>query len=147
VLTAAIAALSEKHQTIVVLRDVEGLSPQEIAQITGLSVANVKVRTHRARRELRRRLEAFMSGPLAFAARASVTPTDTYRSDALQPTARRAASNQTSPRSVLKVSGEGEPRRATHRREETARSVRDDETDDRKTSLTQPRGEPSCERN
>jgi RNA polymerase sigma-70 factor (ECF subfamily) len=125
VLTAAIAALSEKHHTIVVLRDVEGLSTQEIAQITGLSVANVKVRTHRARRELRRRLEAFMSGPLAVAARAGVIPTDAYRSDALQPTARRAAGNQTSPQSVLKVSGEGERRRATHRREETARSVRD----------------------
>jgi RNA polymerase sigma-70 factor (ECF subfamily) len=47
VLTAAIVALSDAYRTVVVLRDVEGLSPREIAQITGLSVASVKVRTHR----------------------------------------------------------------------------------------------------
>src|SRR5262249_13155230 len=63
VLTAAIATLPEKYRTVVVLRDVEGLSTQEIAQITGLSVASMNVRTHRARRELRRWLTAFMSDP------------------------------------------------------------------------------------
>jgi hypothetical protein len=46
----------------VVLRDVEGLPTQEIAQITGLSVANVKVRTHRGRLVLRKRLSAYLSG-------------------------------------------------------------------------------------
>src|SRR5262249_7598801 len=55
VLTAAIETLPEDYRTVVVLRDVEGLSTQEIAQITGLSVASVKVRTHRARLLLRRR--------------------------------------------------------------------------------------------
>jgi RNA polymerase sigma-70 factor, ECF subfamily len=62
VLTAAIEALPEAYRTVVVLRDVQGLPTQEIAQITGLSVANVKVRTHRARLALRRRLSAYLSG-------------------------------------------------------------------------------------
>ncbi len=62
VLTAAIEALPEAYRTVVVLGDVEGLPTQEIAQITGLSVANVKVRTHRARLVLRKRLSAYLSG-------------------------------------------------------------------------------------
>ena len=62
VLTAAIEALPEAYRTVVVLRDVEGLPTQEIAQITGLSIANVKVRTHRARLVLRKRLSAYLSG-------------------------------------------------------------------------------------
>ena len=61
VLTAAIESLPEGYRTVVVLRDVEGLSMQEIAEITGLSVANVKVRTHRARLVLRKRLGAYLS--------------------------------------------------------------------------------------
>ena len=59
VLTAAIEALPEDNRTIVVLRDVEGLSTQRIAQITGFSVANVKTRAHRARLALRKRLTAY----------------------------------------------------------------------------------------
>ncbi len=62
VLRAAIEALPEAYRTVVVLGDVEGLPTQEIAQITGLSVANVKVRTHRARLMLRKRLGAYLSG-------------------------------------------------------------------------------------
>ncbi len=116
VLTAAIAALPEEYRTVVVLRDVEGLSTQEMAQITGLSVANVKVRTHRARLELRRRLEAFMACPLPASARATVTPTDVYRSDALQPTALRIAGNPASQRYVLKVQ---------HRREQRRQHIRE----------------------
>ena len=107
VLTAAIAALSEEYRTVVVLRDVEGLSPQEVAQITGQSVASVNVRRHRARLELRRRLAVFLSGPRLAAARATMTPTDVYRSDALQPTGLQVAGNPTSHRSVLRVTGEG----------------------------------------
>ena len=105
VLTAAIAALSEKYRTVVVLRDVEGLPTQKIAQITGLSVASVKVRTHRARRELRWRLAAFLSDPRPAPARATRTPIAVYRSDPL-PTALRVAGNPISQRSVLKVTGE-----------------------------------------
>lgn len=106
VLTAAIAALSEEYRTVVVLRDVEELPTQKIAQITGLSVASVKVRAHRARRELRRRLAAFLSDPRPPAARATRTPTAVYRSAPLPSTALRIAGNPISQCSVLKVTGE-----------------------------------------
>jgi len=62
VLTAAIETLPENYRTIVVLRDVDGLSTRQIAQITGLSVANVKIRALRARLVLRKRLGAYLSG-------------------------------------------------------------------------------------
>ena len=72
-LTAALDALPGDFRAIVMLRDVEGLSPSTISQITGLSVAAVKTRTHRARLMLRKRLEEYfaisvkrsaLSGPL-----------------------------------------------------------------------------------
>ena len=75
VLTAAIDALPEDYRVIVVLRDVEGLSPQDVSQITGLSVVAVKTRTHRARLALRKRLgEYFSDRPSALPASPSVSP-------------------------------------------------------------------------
>jgi RNA polymerase sigma-70 factor (ECF subfamily) len=66
VLTAALDALPGDYRAIVMLRDVEGLSPPTIGQITGLSVAAVKTRTHRARLMLRKRLgEYFSDRPLS----------------------------------------------------------------------------------
>jgi RNA polymerase sigma factor (sigma-70 family) len=59
---AAIQTLPESYRTVVVLRDVEGLPTQAIAQITGLSVANVKAGAHRARLVLREQLGAYLSG-------------------------------------------------------------------------------------
>ena len=50
---AAVAALPESSRTIVVLRDVEGLSTAEVAAHTGLSETAVKVRLFRARERLR----------------------------------------------------------------------------------------------
>src|SRR5262249_55964452 len=55
-LIAALDSLPEDYRSIVVLRDVEGRSPQDVSQITGLSVAAVKTRTHRARVVLRKGL-------------------------------------------------------------------------------------------
>jgi RNA polymerase sigma-70 factor (ECF subfamily) len=49
----AIAALDEKYRTILVLRDVEGLTAPEVAELTGLELATVKTRLHRARAALR----------------------------------------------------------------------------------------------
>jgi RNA polymerase sigma-70 factor (ECF subfamily) len=43
--------LSAPHRTVLVLRDVEGLSYQEIAQVTDWPLGSVKGRLHRARRE------------------------------------------------------------------------------------------------
>ena len=52
----AIAALDEEQRTVVVLRDVEDLSIEEICEITGLPDGTVKSRLHRARLVLRKRL-------------------------------------------------------------------------------------------
>src|SRR5262249_10311660 len=56
VLIAALESLPEDYRAIVLLRDVEGLSPPDVSQITGLSIAGVKTRTHRARLVLRKLL-------------------------------------------------------------------------------------------
>ena len=56
-LEEAIAALEPNHREVLLLRDVEGLSAKEVADATGLSVAAVKSRLHRARLDLRARLQ------------------------------------------------------------------------------------------
>jgi RNA polymerase sigma-70 factor (ECF subfamily) len=52
----AIAGLAPTYREVLVLRDVEGLTAGEVAEVTGLSVDAVKSRLHRARSDLRRRL-------------------------------------------------------------------------------------------
>jgi len=61
VLIAALDSLPEGYRTIVLLRDVEGLSPPDVSQITGLSIAGVKTRTHRARLVLRKMLGEYLT--------------------------------------------------------------------------------------
>ena len=51
-------ALPESYRTVLALSDLEGFKNQEIAEILGLSVEAVKIRLHRARRELKKRFEA-----------------------------------------------------------------------------------------
>ena len=60
-LGTAIEGLGDDYRAVVVLRDVEGLPNREIAEILGLTVVNVKMRVHRARLFLRKRLEAHLS--------------------------------------------------------------------------------------
>jgi RNA polymerase sigma-70 factor (ECF subfamily) len=55
-----IAALEEEQRLLIVLRDVQGLSYQEIASITALPEGTVKSRLHRARMTLKDRLQKFM---------------------------------------------------------------------------------------
>lgn len=55
-LDKAIAALPEKFRVVFVLREVEGLSTEETAQIIGLTLSATKVRLHRARLFLREQL-------------------------------------------------------------------------------------------
>jgi RNA polymerase sigma-70 factor (ECF subfamily) len=55
-----IAALEEEHRVLVVLRDIQGLSYQEIAEITGLNIGTIKSRLHRARLALKEALERKM---------------------------------------------------------------------------------------
>jgi RNA polymerase sigma-70 factor (ECF subfamily) len=55
----AIFTLPEKYRLVIVLRDIEGFSTAETAQILNLSDANVKVRLHRARLFLRDKLKGY----------------------------------------------------------------------------------------
>jgi RNA polymerase sigma-70 factor (ECF subfamily) len=57
----AIASLGEDYQRIVLLRDVEGLSYEEIAQILDVPLGSVKSRLHRARLALREKLKSYLS--------------------------------------------------------------------------------------
>ncbi|MFC1859759.1 RNA polymerase sigma factor [Thermodesulfobacteriota bacterium] len=52
-----IRLLPESYQTVLVLYDLMGFSHQEIAEILDISVENVKVRLHRARKKLKMILE------------------------------------------------------------------------------------------
>ena len=52
--------LSPEHREVVVLRDVEMLSYEEIQQITGLAMGTIKSRLHRARLELCRLLQPML---------------------------------------------------------------------------------------
>ena len=56
-LQEAIGELEEDHRIVVVLRDIEDLSIEEICEITGLPDGTVKSRLHRARLALRKRLQ------------------------------------------------------------------------------------------
>ena len=52
----AMAALPEKHRVVLALREVEGLSYEEIAVALGVPIGTVESRLHRARAGLGRRL-------------------------------------------------------------------------------------------
>ncbi len=52
----ALGQLEEKHRNVFLLRDAEGFSVRETADLLGISEANVKVRLLRARLQLRERL-------------------------------------------------------------------------------------------
>jgi RNA polymerase sigma-70 factor (ECF subfamily) len=60
-LKSAILELPEKYRMVLVLRDVEGFSTEESAQILNLTAANIKVRLHRARLFLRDKLRAYFN--------------------------------------------------------------------------------------
>lgn len=57
-LDTKLKALSPNHRTVLVLRDVEGLSYEEIARVTAMPLGSVKARLHRARGELIEALRA-----------------------------------------------------------------------------------------
>jgi RNA polymerase sigma-70 factor (ECF subfamily) len=64
-LNVALEELPAHYRTVLVLRDIEGLSPAEIAQTLDLSVATVKSRVHRARLFVRQRLTESLGVGLA----------------------------------------------------------------------------------
>lgn len=53
----AIASLDDDHREVLVLRDVEGLTAPEVAEVLGISVDAVKSRLHRARSKVREKAE------------------------------------------------------------------------------------------
>jgi RNA polymerase sigma-70 factor (ECF subfamily) len=57
VLRAALASLPDHYREVLLLKDVEGLSAEEVAEVVQEKVPAVKSRLHRARLELRRLLE------------------------------------------------------------------------------------------
>lgn len=57
VLHAALKSLARPYREVIVLRDIEGLSYEEVATALDLNVGTVKSRLNRGRTELRRRLE------------------------------------------------------------------------------------------
>jgi len=53
----AIGELNEEHRVLIILRDIESLTYQEIAGIVDLPVGTVKSRLHRARLALKKRMD------------------------------------------------------------------------------------------
>jgi RNA polymerase sigma-70 factor, ECF subfamily len=62
VLENAIDSLPDHYRAVLVLRDVEELSNEEVASIVGDSLASVKSRLHRARMALREQLTRHFGG-------------------------------------------------------------------------------------
>src|SRR5262245_45086040 len=58
-LQRAIADLPDERRIVVVLRDLEGLTYEEIAEALDLELGTVRSRLHRARAELKGKLERF----------------------------------------------------------------------------------------
>ena len=56
----AIGELAEERRMVVVLRDIEGLSYEEIATALDLELGTVRSRLHRARQDLKDKLERFL---------------------------------------------------------------------------------------
>lgn len=55
-----LAALDPEHRLLIVLRDVQGLTYQDIIRITGLQEGTLKSRLHRARLALKERLQPYL---------------------------------------------------------------------------------------
>ena len=52
-LLAGLARLSSEHRAVLVLKDIDGLKYEEIAEVVGVPIGTVRSRIHRARSELK----------------------------------------------------------------------------------------------
>jgi RNA polymerase sigma-70 factor (ECF subfamily) len=59
-LAVMLEGLSVEHRQVIVLREIEGLSYEEIAAALGVPRGTVESRLHRARAELRRKFEGYL---------------------------------------------------------------------------------------
>lgn len=62
ILQQAIAALEDEHRELIVLRDIEHMTYEQIQDITGLAEGTVKSRLHRARHSLRTKVLRLSEG-------------------------------------------------------------------------------------
>jgi RNA polymerase sigma-70 factor (ECF subfamily) len=60
VIQRELGALDPEHRLLIVLRDIQGLSYQDIIRITGLQEGTLKSRLHRARLALKERLQPYL---------------------------------------------------------------------------------------
>jgi RNA polymerase sigma-70 factor (ECF subfamily) len=60
-LAAALARLPERQRIVITLRDVEGLTSEEVCEVLDISAANQRVLLHRARAFVRERLEQYFT--------------------------------------------------------------------------------------
>jgi RNA polymerase sigma-70 factor (ECF subfamily) len=61
-LESAIAALPEHQRLVLILRDVEGYSTEEVCNALGFQETNIRVLLHRARAKVRAALEPYLKG-------------------------------------------------------------------------------------
>ena len=61
VMDEAVEELPEQLRAVFVLRDLEGMSTKEVAEVLNISASNAKVRLHRARLLLREHLATYFS--------------------------------------------------------------------------------------
>lgn len=74
-LREALLELPDNYRTVIVLRDIEGLTYEEIARVTDSTLEAIKSRLFRARQTLRRVLEPYMTS-----AEMEITPAPTKNS-------------------------------------------------------------------
>jgi len=67
-LEACVAELPAHYRAAVVLRDIEGLTNEQAAEVLGLELANFKSRLHRGRMAVRQMVEDFYVADAAAAA-------------------------------------------------------------------------------
>ena len=61
IVQAELQHLTEEHRAVLVLRDIQGLTYEEIAETLGLELGTVRSRLHRARMEMKARLAPHLS--------------------------------------------------------------------------------------
>jgi len=67
-LNRAMDSLSEKHRIVLILREVEGLTYEEIAATLNIHAGTVMSRLHHARKNMQKELQGYLSGLPALAA-------------------------------------------------------------------------------
>jgi RNA polymerase sigma-70 factor (ECF subfamily) len=60
-LNDALQKLSDKHRTVVILHEIQGLEHAEIAEITKVSIGTVRSRLHYAKQQLQSYLQGYIA--------------------------------------------------------------------------------------